>query len=102
MKAASPLRLRRIRFKDGRTITVFRPKAELCTAEARDTLKRSMAKVSNSETGESMVGFGLVAWARDGSVYVNYFNSENSGVPAGGVAGFVYDTLLAEQAARLN
>lgn len=92
---ASGLRLRRVRFKDGLTIEILRPKDEgiakkltLCAARASEF------------AGADMAGFALVAWRRDGFVFVNYENGDCSPVPGGGVPQYAHDCLLAELGAR--
>lgn len=47
-----------------------------------------------------MAGFAVVAWTDGGVVTVNYQNSPSSPVAGGGVAQYVKDVLLAEQAVR--
>lgn len=91
------LRLRSVRFKDGRApIRVFTapgPDTEIAenfTASARRC----------SELGPGMVGFAIVAWTADGRVYVNYRNGDNSGIPGGGLGQYAKDIIQAEQAIR--
>lgn len=95
MKVSIP-RLRRIRFKDGRTIEVLRQPEK--SRWVQDSLTASCAKASEWG-GAGMAGFALVAWSRDGEVYVN-FENDGSRLPAGGVPQYVRDVLLAEVASR--
>lgn len=89
------LRLRRVRFKDGRTIEVLRPKDE----GIGKTLTRAAARAAEFAP-KDMAGFALVAWNINGEVFVNYHNGQRSPVPGGGVAQYVKDVLIAETAVR--
>lgn len=91
---ASGLRLRRIIFKDGRTIDVLRPKNE---SHAKD-LKNSAQHAG--ECFPDMAGWALIAWTPKGDVFVNYANGQRSPVPGGGVPQYAKDVLLAECAVR--
>lgn len=90
-------RLRRVRFKDGRTIEVLRqpPKSRI----AQDALAQSTKNCLSSKIGDDMVGFALVAWTDSGEIYVNFHNG-GAALIAGQVPQFVKDILLAEQAVR--
>lgn len=95
------LRLRRVRFKDGRTIEVFRNRErEAVYADAVGRLSRSADSCIGGLAARGLVGYALVAWAADGEVFTAYHNSETSMVPAGRVPSYVHDCLLAEQAVR--
>lgn len=97
MKTSIP-RLRRVRFKDGRTIEVLRqpPKSRA----VQKGLEQSVSRALESCVGDNMVGFALVCWAETGEVYVNYSNGDKSLVSGGMVPQYVKDILIAEQAAR--
>lgn len=98
MRAASPLRLRRVRFKDGRgELRLLKPKSD---TSVRDGLRRSSESCDGSSVSNAMVGFALVAWSRDGEVFVSYETSDGSSIRGGAVPQYVKDCLLAEVAVR--
>lgn len=96
-KATTTLRLRRVRFKDGRTLTVLRPKVD---TEVRDHFARSSRNCLAHETSADMAGFAIVAWDASGEVFIDYRNGPKSPLPVGGVGQYVKDVLQAEQAVR--
>lgn len=89
------MRLRRVRFKDGRTLEVLRPKDEGIARKLTACAARA-----SEYGGADMAGFAIVAWRRDGCVFVNYENGDCSPVPGGGVPQYAHDVLLAELGAR--
>ena len=97
MKVSIP-RLRRVRFKDGRTLEVFRK--PIPPQEIQANLRMTVNRCLESEVGDGMAGFAFVAWAKTGEVFVNYENGDGSLVSGGAVPQYVKDILLAELAAR--
>ncbi len=89
------LRLRSVRFKSGGSISVLRPKTEV-----RDAFREATARIGSNEVADRMAGFAVVAWTDNGVVTVNFENSASSPVAGGGVAQYVKDILLTEQAVR--
>lgn len=89
------MRLRSVRFKSGGSISVLRPKTD-----TRDTFREVAARIGSNEVADRMAGFAVVAWTDNGVVTVDYENSAASPVAGGGVAQYVKDVLLAEQAVR--
>lgn len=87
------MRLRRIRFKDGRTIEVLR------RPESPTVNKRFSASAASASEGE-LVAFAIVCWRADGELFVDYENSARANVPAGAVPQLAKDALLAEAAVR--
>jgi hypothetical protein len=89
-------RLRRIRFKDGRTIEVFRRR----TRTVQLALQECTKKFIDADHDNLICGFALVAWDTNGEVLVHYENQDGSLVQSGQVPQFVKDCLLAEVAVR--
>lgn len=96
MKTSIP-RLRRIRYKDGRTLDVFPTKSE-GTIERR--LRKAMAAAMRDEGVDPMLGYAVVAWYKSGDNYSDYSNDEPSPLMAGQVPQYVKDILLAEYGRR--
>lgn len=69
-------------------------------SDMRDALAKSTTKLLNDDLGAQMVGYALVAWGADGSVWCTWDNSFGSGVPAAGVPQYVKDVLLADVASK--
>lgn len=97
---ASHLRLRRIRFKDGRTVEVLRSRNDTEAVRISTALDRAVTMAKGGEREAPMVGFALVAWAADGQVFCTYENGGNSTIPAGHVPQYAKDCLLATMAAN--
>jgi hypothetical protein len=87
------LRLRRVRFKDGRTIEVLR-RPEPATVNKR--FRSSAADASEDD----LVAFAIVGWKANGEIFVDYENSVRSNVPAGALPQLAKDALLGEVAVR--
>lgn len=96
MTGTTTLRLRRVRFKDGRTIEVLRRDDD---GVGRD-FSASAARVLDTDLGKQMVAYVVIAWDTNGYVYADYRNSDRSGIPAVGLPQLAKDTLIAEQAVR--
>lgn len=94
------MRLRRIRFKDGRTLDVLRPRVDREAVRVRDALAASSDLCIETMQPSGIVGYALVAWARNGEVFCAYENGDHSTVPAGFVPQYVHDVLLGEVAVR--
>lgn len=94
------MRLRRVRFKDGRApIEILRKAAP--STEISDDFSRSIVRCAETSVGgAAMVGFAIVAWADSGEVFVTYRNGDRSPVPGGGVGQYAKDILQAEQTIR--
>jgi len=93
MRTSIP-RLRRIRFKDGRSIDILRPKSESVLPEFRAVIDDAIAN------NPDMAGFAIVAWRPSGEVFVTYRNGTRSQIIGGGVPQYVHDCFLAEVAVR--
>lgn len=94
MKTSIP-RLRRIRFKDGRTIEVLRRPED---SDVASRLRGSMIK--SVDYGSEVVGFALIVWYANGEVFPATHNGVKSPLLAGQVAQYVKDVILADTAAR--
>lgn len=96
-KPAAPLRLRRVRFKDGRAnIEVMTRRSD---GEVAGKLRGAAAKAIETGTTE-VVGYALVVWYADGLVFPAYHNGDKSPILAGQVPQYAKDVLLAEVATR--
>lgn len=88
---ASGMRLRRIRFKDGRTIDVLRPK------KTDDTVLRERfavaTKYAMEPTEHPLAGYALVVWQTDGTSTA--FLQSDGKIPSILVPDFVRNRLLA-------
>lgn len=89
------LRCRRVRFKNGGTIEMLRPKTE-------DVAARLRTSAVQAEDGnpKEIVGYALVVWRSSGEVFTAYHNGNRSPILAGQVPQYVKDCLLAEVAVR--
>lgn len=94
MKTSIP-RLRRVRFKDGRTIEVLRRQED---GDVASRLRGSAAK--SIDYGSEVVGYALVVWYANGEVFLAAHNGPKSPLLAGQVAQYCKDVLLADNAAR--
>lgn len=92
---AAPLRLRRVRFKDGRTVEVLRRRDD---GEVGDRLRKVASQAI--ENASPVVGYALVAWYENGEVFPAFHNGRESPLLAGQVPQYAKDVLLAEVAAR--
>lgn len=97
MGGVSIPRLRRVRFKGGRTITVIHRKPDTAVS---DLFKKSVAHVTESQTGQGMQAFALLVWDSRGYCFVDYQIGEASPIAAVSIPQLAKDTLLAETAAR--
>lgn len=88
------LRLRRVRFKNGNTIEVLRPKADETPVRLQDSVAAAL------EDRSGIVGYALVVWTADGRVTPAYYNGPRSPILAGQVPQYAKDVLLAEVATR--
>jgi hypothetical protein len=91
----SALRLRRIRFKDGRTIEVLRAKHEDVAAKLRKAVELAI-----DDDPAGIVAYALVSWRSDGTVFPAFHNGSRSTIQAGQIPQYCKDVLLAEVAAR--
>lgn len=96
-QVTTTLRLRRVRFKDGRTLDVIRPKRDVVI---RDTFRTASGRIGTGYNADEMAGFAIVTWSRSGMVCVRYENSDSSSVAACQVPQYVKDCLLAEVAVK--
>lgn len=94
MKTSIP-RLRSIQYKDGRTLTILRPKHE----NVAGRLKASVEKAIDDKP-EDVVAYALIVWDISGMVFPAYYIGDRSPLPAGQIPQLVKDVLLAEMAAR--
>lgn len=95
MTAAAALHLRRVRFKDGRTLEVLRPMAE---AEDR-SMRQQLADGVQTKMRQGkllLAGYGLVVWFTDGSCSCDY--RTNGQIPSPLIPDLVRGKLLAELA----
>lgn len=93
MKTSIP-RLRRVRFKDGRTIDVLRRR------EDSDVGGRLRSATANAIDYDSeVVGFALVVWYENGEVYPSAHNGPKSTLLAGQVGQYAKDVILTDLAA---
>lgn len=89
------LRLRRVRFKNGRTIEVFRPPQKLAMGQRlQDSVADALSRESN------ISAYVLVAWREKGSCYIAYGNECGSGIPEASLPNITRDALVAEMGAR--
>lgn len=88
----SHLRLRSIKFKDGRKIEVLRRDARHFKADCLHYCKETI-----EAQGEDFVGFALVAWGADLSSTSECKVSQGSRIPTILVPDFVRNRLLAER-----
>lgn len=96
MNAASPLRLRRVRFKNGNTIEVLK-----CgNTDAPDRFRRITDNILNYPS--QIAGYALVAWHADGAVLADYRNGAFSPLTSGQIPQYAKDCLLTEMAVRWN
>lgn len=95
MTSTTTLRLRRVRFKDGRTIEIMR------NADRTD-VARSLVRTANKGLASKTetVAYALVAWFADGEVLVDYRVGPRSPFAAGQISQMAKDVLLIEQAIR--
>lgn len=91
------LRLRGVRFKNGGSVRLLRNPNDL---KVRDDMRRAAASITSGPIGRDIAGFAMLAWDKDGYVVVDYENSTQSRIPAGGVPQDAKDVLLAEVAVR--
>lgn len=93
------MRLRSVRFKDGRgAIRVLRRAPPDCGVAERFAL--AAEKAAQSEIGgAAMTGWAIVAWSHDAN-FIHYENGLQSRVAAGALPQHVKDLLAAEQAVR--
>lgn len=87
------IRLRRVRFKDGRTIEVFHRPDDL------EIDKKFKASAASAMEGTEMAGYAIVAWRKNGGSFCAWNNSFNSQVASGQVPQYVKDMLILETAA---
>lgn len=92
MAAASGLRLRRIRYKDGRTLEVLRPKPS-DDQKLREGV-RNIGKWS-ADDPLPLAGYAVVVWRADGGSTA-YLQS-NGQIPSILVPDFVRNRLLAQK-----
>lgn len=92
MAAASGLRLRRIRYKDGRTLEVLRPKPT-----DDEKLRKGVRDIGKwcADDPQPLAGYAVVVWRTDG-VSSAYLQS-NGQIPSILVPDFVRNRLLAEK-----
>lgn len=92
MVDATPLRLRRVRFKDGRTLEVFRPKKT-----SSDTLKQNLSRWVKfiSDAPEEFSGYAIVTWHKDGTSVCEL--GSDGRIPSVLVPDFVRNRLLAQK-----
>jgi hypothetical protein len=95
VEKTTTLRCRRVRFKNGHSIEMLRPKHEDVAGRFRDATDRAV-----SENQSPMIGYAIVTWHQDGTVFPAYHNGERSQLQAGQVPQYAKDVLLAEVAAR--
>lgn len=91
------MRLRSVRFKSGAEVRVFRPKTDF---KVRDNFRTAAHRIGSNDCADSMAGWAIVCWTRDGRVTVNFENGNESPVPGGGVSRYCGDVLAAELAVR--
>jgi hypothetical protein len=92
--STTTLRCRRIRFKNGHTIEVLRPRIDDVAGRLRSHVQ------AITSDGIPLVGFAVVAWRADGTVMPSYYNGPRSPILAGQVPQYAKDCLLTECAAR--
>jgi hypothetical protein len=92
MTDASRLRLRSVRFKDGREIKVFRRDTRNYRADFLHC-----CKVVVDAQGEDLAGFALVVWGADLSSTSDCKVGQGSTIPSILVADFVRNRLLAQR-----
>lgn len=87
------LRLRRIRFKDGRTLDVLRPKAK--EADKMHAIYAKHGAECVSDFGPNLSGISLVTWGKDGSSTCMLLSDGQ--IPGILVPDFVRNRLLAKK-----
>lgn len=91
-------RLRRIRFKDGRTVTVMRrPPPDTSIV---DEFKISAARGADQTDGAGIQAFAILLWDGRGYCYVDYRVADNSPLVAAQLPQLAKDALLAETGVR--
>lgn len=97
MTGVSIPRLRRVRFKDGRTIDVLRRNAD---SDMCARFRRSVDRILAVERDHPMEAFAVLVWDGNGYVLVDYLIGDKSKMLACSLPQLAKDTLLAEQAIR--
>src|ERR1700731_639324 len=95
IQKTTTLRLRRVRFKNGNTVEVLRTKNEDIVARLYKTVAHAIEDAS-----AEVVGYALVMWNADGTVFPAYYNGKKSPILSGQVPQYAKDCLLTETAAR--
>lgn len=98
MTGVSIPRLRRVRFKDGRTVTVIRrppPDTSLV-----DAFRISAARAVDQTDGTGIQAFAILLWDGRGYCYVDYRVADRSPLVAAQLPQLEKDVLLAETGAR--
>lgn len=91
---AAKIRLRRVRFKDGRAIEIFHRRDEI------EIDKKFKASAAIAMECTEMAGYAIVVWRKNGGSFCAWNNSFNSQVASGQVPQYVKDILMLETAAN--
>lgn len=89
MQVGRPLRLRAVRFKDGREIRVMRS-----TDDGNAEIKRRVSQAVDA-LSEPVVGVALVAWSENNGSVAHVYVGDDSRIPFILVPDFVRNRLLA-------
>lgn len=92
MQSATPLRLRRIRFKDGRTIEVLRSKIEQDDGHLRSSFTRACENAKTTQN--AFAGYAIVVWQTNGSSFTAA--RSNGQIPGILAPDYVRNALLAD------
>lgn len=87
------LRLRRVRFKDGRTIEVFRPKPDPC--EFPNDYIIGEVEECLAVQSDNTAGFAFICWSKDGASTCQI--KTDGSIPSIYVPDFLRNRLLAHQ-----
>lgn len=97
MTGVSIPRLRRVRFKDGRTITVIHPRRD---PSLTDCFKQVLSKAMDQTSPFGIQAFAILAWDGRGYCFVDYRVADGSALVAAQIPQLAKDALLAELAVR--